>query len=141
MAPKYFSPRISNSTWLLMMAVGIFFDIIQALINLIPVAGQFINLLLISPIRTVTLGFWFALHKVNYFFPKRKQIKLTETEGIKRLVKILSYFNWSILADFIPLLDILPWTSINIWRLVANSRKDDLLEYNEQQTQDLVQAA
>ncbi len=116
-----------------MITVAILFDIVQVLINLIPVAGQIINPLIITPIRWATFGFWLALHGINYFFPKRKMVNPSQTSSVRGVLKVAKYFNWTIILDFIPLLDILPWTSINIWKLTKNSQKDDLLEYNERQ--------
>ncbi len=60
-----FKPRIKNSTAVLMIFVSFFYDALQALINLIPIAGQILayGVLLLSAFH---LFVWFKIHDVGF---------------------------------------------------------------------------
>ncbi len=88
--------RIDPTTGGIMIAVALLFDAMNAGINLIPLLGQVLSVL-ISLVAYLTFGFWFLKLGVGFVNPKRAA----------------SFFG-SALIEAIPLLNILPGITVGV---------------------------
>ena len=95
--------RLSEATKALMVAVAIFFDGLQLLIQIIPVVGQILSIL-ISIFASLTFYLWFKINNINFVNPKRA-----------------GYLAGGFLIELTPLLNILPAWTLAVVLLIRNS--------------------
>jgi hypothetical protein len=60
-----FNPRIKKTAAALMIAVALFYDALQALFNLIPIAGQILSYLVLM-LSALHYFIWFKIHDVGF---------------------------------------------------------------------------
>jgi hypothetical protein len=100
-------PRISKTTGILMLIVAVFFDLLNAGVNLIPVAGQ-IMAELITVFAYCCLWFWFSLKGVSLVSKKRA----------------FRFFGVSII-ELIPILNVLPGITLSVLLTIAQVQLED----------------
>src|SRR3990167_4763114 len=84
---------LSSITIAFMISVALFYDAIQAIIQIIPILGQILSSL-IGIFAFLTFYLWFKLKGFNFATPKRA-----------------GYLGGGLLVELIPILNILPaWT-------------------------------
>ena len=88
--------RIDKTTGVVMVAVAVLFDAVNAGLNLIPLLGQVLAVL-VSIIAYLTFGFWFLRRGVGFVNPKRAA----------------SFFG-SAIIEAIPVLNILPCITVGV---------------------------
>ena len=99
--------RIDKTTGIIMVAVALLFDAANAGINLIPILGQILGVL-VSIVAYCTFGFWFIKRGVGFANPKRA-----------------AAFFGSGLIEAIPILNILPAVTIGVVLTVLMVQLED----------------
>ena len=94
----------------LMLATAVLFDVVQALINLIPVVGQILSFF-ISIFAFMTFWLWFKMYGVS--FSKGKNLK---------------NLGFGFLIEMIPVVDILPAWTFAVFRLIAAKKLEDMTQ-------------
>ena len=100
--------KISNVSAVLMISVALFFDIIIALINLIPVAGQIISMV-IGAVAYAIFFLWFAMKGVRLMTPKK-----------------IAAMGTGLLISIIPIINVLPAVTASVILTIIFDRKEIL---------------
>lgn len=108
--------RISKTTGILMLIVAVFFDLLNAGVNLIPVAGQ-IMAELITIFAYCCLWFWFSLKGVSLVSKKRA----------------FRFFGASII-EIIPILNVLPGITLSVFLTIAQVQLEDRTRLTQKNT-------
>lgn len=103
-------PKISKKDFFLMLAVAVFFDIVLALIQLIPVAGS-VMASVFGVIPFMGFFIWYQLLGLDFKNPK----------------KAFTFFGCSIL-EFIPVINALPAWTCEVVVMYIMQKKDIILE-------------
>jgi len=91
-----------------MISVALFFDIIIALINLIPVAGQIISMV-IGAVAYAIFFLWFAMKGVRLMTPKK-----------------IAAMGTGLLISIIPIINVLPAVTASVILTIIFDRKEIL---------------
>lgn len=102
--------QIDNATGGLMIGTAIVYDLANAGINLIPVAGN-IGASFISVFACMHFWLWFKLHGVSFS---------------KKPGRAISFFGCE-LIEFIPVLNVLPATTLGVFLTIASTRAEALV--------------
>lgn len=100
--------RISKPTAIIMVSIIAFLELIQILLNFLPGPG-WIVIWFINVIIWLTHLFWFKIKGVKY--------------SSKRALNL----GGSFLLEMIPIIDVLPWWTINTILTIRSSWKEDKL--------------
>jgi len=95
---------LNSITIAFMIAVALFYDVFQVLINLIPILGQILSAL-IGLFAFLTFYLWFKLKGLNFANPKRA-----------------AYLGGGFLIELVPILNILPAWTLAVTLLALNSK-------------------
>ncbi len=96
--------NLSYGTTFLLISTALFFDIFQFVINLIPVAGQIISIL-ITGLAFMTFWLWFRIKGLKFNSPKR----------------VLS-MGLGTIIEAIPILNILPGWTISVLLIIGTTK-------------------
>lgn len=102
-------PRISAGGGALMVGVALFFDVLNGIVNLIPVAGQILSVC-ITLLAYFLLWIWFASKGVSLASPKR----------------VVQYWG-SMLPELVPFFNILPLITLGVFLTVAETKTEDAI--------------
>lgn len=111
-----FEPKINPSTKWFMVGVAVFFDTLNALIQLIPVAGQIMAVCL-GIFAELLFWFWFTINGVTF-----------------NTKKALRFFGTNIL-EWIPLVNALPALTTSVILTLHQVKKDDEIAFTIAQKQ------
>jgi hypothetical protein len=103
-------PKIKKGTMVLMVATALFFDVLGALINLIPGLGQVLAIF-IAWAGQATFWLWFKMHGVSYGTKKRA---VSVTAGF--------------IIGMIPFLNIIPELTLQVILILGTLEVEDLVE-------------
>ncbi|MDQ3089728.1 MAG: hypothetical protein M3Q24_01065 [bacterium] len=103
------SKKLSQTTSGLMIAVAVFFDAFQLIINLIPVLGQIISVV-IGFFAFLTFYFWFSSKGVKFATPKRGGI-----------------LGGGFIVEMIPIINMLPAWTLAVVLIILDQKKKELL--------------
>jgi len=98
--------EISNTTLALMISVAIFFDVLQFIIGLVPIAGQYISVM-VTIIALPTFYLWFKIYGRSFMSPK----------------KVMA-LGCGTIIELIPILNILPGWTVAVIFLVGIERAE-----------------